>query len=187
MGKDIKRLTHACVSFKDRSTNPFHVTDHQLTYLVYLVYWTTRNTKVGLSANFRNGITKTRVLDSLRKAGLWHNGLKDRITRGNSWLTKLMDTKLDTQLQWKQWHLDLERILSMIIGEKGIPVSYVIRLADKPVDMGAKHSFTERALHLASVDENDEGFPSLAMPGSVLQPRSPMDIVSSQRINGLDR
>ena len=44
----------------------------------------------------------------------------------------MFQVQLETATQWDRWEIELESNLKMIIGEKGITLSYVIREDDDP-------------------------------------------------------
>ena len=155
VGRNIKTLQTSCQGFSTRAQDPFVVTDHQLSNLIGLVYRASRNSKVNLKTGFPTNTSKAQVLQAIRVATQWYDGYKERVTRGNQWLTKTLDTKLDTQLQWKHWAIDLDRRLSLIIGEKGIPLSYVIRKDAAIRDKEPNGTFQERAYHVAKLNDDD--------------------------------
>ena len=57
---------------------------------------------------------------------------KDQKKVGETLITSVLQVKLETANQWYCWFFELKSNLKMIIGVKGIALSYVIRKDDTP-------------------------------------------------------
>ena len=84
-------------------------------------------TRAGQDLLFEDGTTKQQFLDEINASMLREKRRQEQKKIGESFHDADFNTKLKTQSQWEKFIEELESTLGMIIGVKGVPLTYVIR------------------------------------------------------------
>lgn len=121
-------------SYAKRTDAPFPIicTSAQKQRLRSLVMWVKDMSRAGMDLSFEDGTTKQQFLDRINASMLRHQRRQKQMKIGESFHDADFNTKLKTQSQWEKFVEELESTLGMIIGAKGVPLTYVIREIDEP-------------------------------------------------------
>ena len=124
--EDVKDI---CTSYAKRTDAPFPIicTSAQKQRLRSLVMWVKDMTRAGLDLSFEDGTTKQQFLDEINASMLREKRRQEQKKIGESFHDADFNTKLKTQSQWDKFIEELESTLGMIIGVKGVLLTYVIR------------------------------------------------------------
>ena len=119
-------------SYAKRTDAPFPIicSSVQKQRLRSLVLWVKDMSRAGLNLTFDDGTTRQEFLDEINASMLREQRRKEQKKIGESFHDADFNTKLKTQAQWEKFVEELESTLGMIIGTKGVPLTYVIREAD---------------------------------------------------------
>ena len=121
-----------CESFADQVPNGFTVCKMKVTRLQSLCLWVHDMVRAGAPVEFANGKTAEELLLEIREATARAKRRKDMKKIGEGLIDTTFNNKLKTQSQWAKFNEELNSTLSMIIGVKGVPLSYVIRKEEAP-------------------------------------------------------
>jgi len=97
-----------------------------------LVLWVKDMARAGLDLSFEDGTTKEEFLSEINASMLRQQRRQKQMKIGESFHDAEFNTKLKTQSQWEKFVEELESTLGMIVGVKGVPLTYVIREIEEP-------------------------------------------------------
>lgn len=97
---------------------------------------------------FENGTTRADFITAIEEASERKEYRSNQKKVGEALITSTFQVQLETAHQWDRWFIELESNLGMIIGARGIALSYVTRDHDAP-DLTERLTWDERAMHTA--------------------------------------
>ena len=81
---------------------------------------------------FENGTTRNEFVTDIEQASECKKCRSNQKKIGDALITSSFQVQLELATQWDRWIEELESNLKMIIGYKGIALSYIIREHDDP-------------------------------------------------------
>ena len=95
-----------------------------------LVLWVKDRHRVGAAIEFPDTTTSAVLRQALSEALERDRRRRDQKKAGEAFLDTSFNTKLKSATQWEKWHEELNTTLSQIIGVRGVPLTYTIRVTD---------------------------------------------------------
>ena len=100
--------------------------------MISLKDWVKDNIRLQDEAKFESGTTRAEFIKAIEEASERKKCRINQKKTGESLITTAFQVQVETATQWDRWAIELEINLKMIIGSKGIALSYVIREDDDP-------------------------------------------------------
>ena len=94
--------------------------------------WVKDKVRLDEPTEFEAGTDRAEFITQLKKASERKKCRTNQKKIGDSLITSSFQVQLETATQWDRWIVELESNLKMIIGSKGIALSYIIRENDDP-------------------------------------------------------
>jgi len=92
--------------------------------------WVKDRDRVGEPLGFPAGTTQAELRTALTEALERDRRRRDQKKAGESFLDTIFNAKLKSAKEWEKWSKELSSTLCQIIGVRGVPLTYVIRLVD---------------------------------------------------------
>ena len=121
-------IKDACAAYAKRTVGSFVVSQLHTKRIISLMLWVRDQERIGEIAEFANGTTAAQLNRTLLTASEREKRRKDQKRTGEGLIDSTFNNKLKSQSQWEKWNVEVEALLGVIIGVKGIPLSYVIRM-----------------------------------------------------------
>lgn len=122
--EDIK---DACEAYPKRNVNAFNVPRLMISRLQGLCLWAKDRNRVDAQVMLPNATTAQEVAIIVREATEREKRRKEMKKTGENLIDTTFNNKLRNQAQWQKFKEELNATLSMIIGLKGVPLTYVVR------------------------------------------------------------
>ena len=100
--------------------------------LISLKDWVKDKDVLKEDIEFENGTTRAEFIAEIEEATERKKQKSNQKKVGESLITAAFQVQLETASQWDRWVIELESNLKMIIGAKGVALSYVLRKNDAP-------------------------------------------------------
>ena len=97
-----------------------------------LMDWVKDRVRIDEPTDFEAGTDRAEFITQLEEASERKKCRTNQKKIGDSLITSSFQVQLETATQWDRWIVELESNLKMIIGSKGIGLSYIIRENDDP-------------------------------------------------------
>jgi hypothetical protein len=112
--------------------------------LISLKDWVKDKATVKDEVTFDNDTTRGEFIIAIEEASERKECQTNQKKTGDTLITATFQVQLETASQWDRWVVELKSNLKMIIGAKGIALSYVIRENDAP-NLEEQETWEERA------------------------------------------
>ena len=94
--------------------------------------WVKDKVRLEEPTDFEAGTDRAEFITQFEEASEKKKCCTNQKKIGDSLITSSFQVQLETATQWDRWIVELESNLKMIIGSKGIALSYIIRENDDP-------------------------------------------------------
>ena len=95
--------------------------------MISLKDWVKDKVRLQEEAEFETGTTRAEFIKAIEESSERKECRINHKKTGESLITRAFQVQLESATQWYRWEIELESNLNMIIGSKGIALSYVIR------------------------------------------------------------
>ena len=129
-----EEVKDTCSSYAKRADGPFPVilSPVHKQRMKSLVLWVKDMKRGQWEPTFANTTTKAQFLQALNESLARDRRRREQKKVGESFHDHTFNNKLKSQSQWEKFMDELESTLSMIIGARGVQLTYVIREKDTP-------------------------------------------------------
>ena len=151
-----EEVKDACASYAKRNDGAFPImlTPVQKQRIKSLVLWVKDRVRANLPVSFPNGTTRDIFIQLLKDALTRDRQRREQKKTGESYLDQTFNNRLKSQSQWDKFNEELESTLEMIIGVRGVPLSYVIRRIEAQ-NFDATIPYEEAIIQAVSLDGNE--------------------------------
>ena len=119
-------------SRRDKADGKIIFTRVQQKRLISLMDWVKDRARLNEIIEFEGDTNRVEFIADIEAASERKKCRGEQKKTGESLITTTFQVQLETASQWDRWYVELESNLKMIIGAKGIALSYVIREDNDP-------------------------------------------------------
>ena len=127
-------ISDACSAYARRTgNNRIYLGRAIVKRMTSLSHWVQDQMRLNQPPEFAAATTRDLFLGEIDEATQRSRRRKDQKKDGASLIGEKLQVQLKSKAQWDRWSIELESTLGKIIGARGIPLSYVIRVNDDPI------------------------------------------------------
>ena len=104
----------------------------QKKHMISLKDWVKKKVRLKEEVDFETGTTRDEFIKAIEEARERKECPNNQKKTGESLIATSFQVQFETATKWDRWEIELEINLKMIIGAKGIALSYFIREDDDP-------------------------------------------------------